>query len=71
MYIHLLFAQHEIIIANGARSESYYLGNAASRPERQVQAEILALFPELRGRGPSLLAARTVVQPRDGKLLAI
>ncbi len=71
MYIHLLFARHEIIIANGARSESYYPGHAVSRSERQVQAEVLALFPELREQGPSPLAARTIIRPRDGKLLAI
>ncbi len=70
-YIHLLFKQHEIVIANGAKSESYYPGHAVSRSERATQAEVLELFPELQGRGATpLKTARPVIRPRDGRLMA-
>lgn len=70
-YIHLLFKQHEIVIANGAKSESYYPGHAVSRSERATQAEVLELFPELQDRGATpLKTARPVIRPRDGRLMA-
>ncbi|KIC41008.1 type I secretion protein [Ruegeria sp. ANG-S4] len=70
-YIHLLFSRHEIITANGAKSESYFPGHAVSNTERQTQAEILALFPELaETRGRDLKTVRPVVHPREGRLIA-
>ena len=48
MYYHLLFDQHEVIYAEGAPTESLYLGKEAicalSRPGR---AEVATLFPDL------------------------
>lgn len=71
-YIHLLFGQHEIVTANGAKSESYYPGHAVSQSERETQAEILALFPELTSRElHAQKTVRPVVRPRDGRLIAI
>jgi Hint domain/Bacterial Ig domain len=47
-YHHLLFARHEIISAEGLWSESYYPGpNTLASHDAEVQAELLALFPEL------------------------
>lgn len=47
-YHHLLFARHEIISAEGLWSESYYPGPATlASHDPEVQAELLALFPEL------------------------
>lgn len=70
-YIHLLFQRHEIVFANGAKSESYYPGHALSQSERQTQAEVYALFPELKTRGGALIrTARPVIRPRDGRLVA-
>ncbi len=70
-YIHLLFKRHEIVIANGAKSESYYPGHAVSQSERRTQAEILALFPELAEKGADAVkTARPVVRPREGRLIA-
>lgn len=68
-YFHLLFEQHEIVIANGAKSESYYPGHAMTRSDRATQAELLRLFPQLVGSGASR-TARPVVRPRDGRLIA-
>ncbi|SDX35869.1 Hint domain-containing protein [Ruegeria halocynthiae] len=70
-YIHLLFRRHEIVIANGAKSESYYPGHALTQAEHRTQAEVLALFPELKVRGAAAVrTARPVVRPRDGQILA-
>lgn len=70
-YIHLLFRRHEIVFANGAKSESYYPGHAVARSEQNTQAEVLALFPELQTRGAvAAKTARPVVRPRDGRLMA-
>ncbi|WP_170404568.1 Hint domain-containing protein [Ruegeria arenilitoris] len=71
-YIHLLFSRHEIVIANGAKSESYYPGHAVTQADRDTQAEVLRLFPELRDRNPVMPeTARPVVRPREARALAI
>ncbi|WP_037314835.1 Hint domain-containing protein [Ruegeria halocynthiae] len=71
-YIHLLFSRHEIVIANGAKSESYYPGHALTQSDRATLAEVLQLFPELRARNPVLpTTARPVVRPREARALAI
>ncbi|UWR03025.1 Hint domain-containing protein [Ruegeria conchae] len=70
-YIHLLFRRHEIVFANGAKSESYYPGHALTQAEQRTQGEVLALFPELSVRGAaSVNTARPVVRPRDGQMLS-
>ncbi len=71
-YIHLLFERHEIIFANGAKSESYYPGHALTTPERETQAEILHLFPEFKARGARMPdTARPVVPAREARAIAI
>nr|WP_256368031.1 MULTISPECIES: Hint domain-containing protein [unclassified Ruegeria] len=71
-YVHLLFKRHEIIIANGAKSESYYPGHALTAADRETQSEVLHLFPELAGADPmSLETARPVVHPREARALGI
>lgn len=47
-YFHILFERHEIIRANGAWSESFYLGDVAKGALDAAQTkEILHIFPEL------------------------
>lgn len=71
-YIHLLFKEHEILFANGAKSESYFPGHARTRSEREVQAEVLELFPELMSdAASSQQTVRPVVRPRDARAIAI
>ena len=71
-YFHLLFQRHEIIVANGAKSESYYPGHAVTASDRETQSEILHLFPELAGPNPMLPeTARPVVHPREARAIAI
>lgn len=48
-YIHILFASHEIVIANGIPSESYHPGAAGLGAMAQdTREEVLKLFPQLR-----------------------
>lgn len=48
-YHHLLFSRHEIILAEGLWSESYYPGpTTMSGHDPEAQEELLSLFPELR-----------------------
>ncbi|KUJ78117.1 type I secretion protein [Ruegeria marisrubri] len=73
-YIHLMFARHEIIFANGAKTESYLPGHAVSRADRETQAELISLFPELarmtgKWEGANL-AARPVLRPREVQAFA-
>ncbi len=50
-YFHILFDQHEIIFANGAPAESLHVDDRAlSLSQEAARDEILALFPELKGR---------------------
>ena len=47
-YIHLMFDQHEVVLADGAWTESFQPGDHSLRGIGDAQrAEILALFPEL------------------------
>ncbi len=71
-YIHLLFSRHEIVFANGAKTESYYPGHAIAQADRDIQAEMLTLFPESRRRNSVLPeTARPVVRPREARTIAI
>jgi hypothetical protein len=47
-YIHLMFAKHEIVLANGAWTESFQPGDHSLKGIASAQrCEIIALFPEL------------------------
>lgn len=47
-YWHILFDRHEVVLANGAPSESLYTGpEALNAVSNESRAEIVALFPEL------------------------
>ena len=47
-YVHLLFAQHQVIYAEGAPTESLYTGKEALNAlAPAARAEITTLFPEL------------------------
>ncbi|MGB0798258.1 MAG: Hint domain-containing protein [Planktomarina sp.] len=46
-YCHLVFAEHEVIYANGAACESYLLDVTRDQLDRRVFTEICTLFPDL------------------------
>jgi Ca2+-binding RTX toxin-like protein len=68
-YIHILFDQHEIVLANGAWSESFQPGEATlDGLGAEQRAEVLALFPNLDQSG-SYPAARTTLRSREARVL--
>jgi Hint domain len=69
-YIHLLFVDHEIVMAGGVPSESYFLGHALREDRNGARAELRALFPELEGVASTLMPARQIVRRYEGELLA-
>lgn len=70
-YFHLLFNQHEILIANGAEAESLYTGAEAMKAVGSAAVEeIFTIFPELRSEHYSPLSARMAICGREGRKLA-
>lgn len=70
-YFHILFDRHEIMMTNGAPTESFFPGDyVLDALDRTIQDELYAIFPHLerggRGFGP---AARAAVRPGDAVLL--
>jgi len=59
-YIHLLFAQHEIVTAAGVPSESYFLGHVLRQPDPATRDEVLALFPDAPSEPSRIIPARQV-----------
>ena len=69
-YLHLLFDRHEVVFAEGARSETLYVGAEALRSVGEAaRAEILALFPQL-AQGADTAGARMFLTGRQGRDLA-
>ncbi|MEL7212158.1 MAG: Hint domain-containing protein [Pseudomonadota bacterium] len=73
-YIHLLFDRHEVILADGAWTESFQPGDYSVGGLDKVQrGELFTLFPELdapQGQGARFPAARQVLRKHEAKLLA-
>ncbi|NPD18585.1 Hint domain-containing protein [Alterinioella nitratireducens] len=69
-YIHLLFAAHEIVMAGGVPSESFFLGHALRACDADTRAELLALFPDLAPGARDLVPARQVARRFEGAVLA-
>ncbi|WCR19887.1 Hint domain-containing protein [Paracoccus alcaliphilus] len=71
-YFHMLFEQHEVVISNGAETESLYTGPEALKSVgRQAVQEIFILFPELRQRDYISEPARPLLSGRQGRKLAV
>lgn len=74
-YHHLVFDSHEVIEAEGAASESLYLGRQALRAmSPEARAELAALFPDLLQRlaaGDALPAARPLVNGKRGRRMQL
>jgi hypothetical protein len=70
-YLHLMFDRHEVIFAEGAPTESLYLGPMARRGLPQpALAEIVALFPDLADADRRPEPARPLVPGRQARRLA-
>lgn len=70
-YVHILFDQHEIVLAEDIPSESFFPGAAAmNNLEEKARDEILALFPELATKdGKFSRPARMALCNRETHLL--
>lgn len=69
-YIHMLFDQHEIILANGCWTESFQPGAAVLNGMEDAQRdEVLDLFPELAGNPKSYTAARPSLLAHEARVL--
>ncbi|WP_224823640.1 Hint domain-containing protein [Cognatishimia sp. MH4019] len=72
-YLHLLFDRHEVILADGAWTESFQPGDySVGGLDKAQRCEVLRLFPELETQGQysSFPAARQVLRKHEAKLLA-
>ena len=67
-YMHLLFDDHEVLWANGARAESLHPGDEAFRSLTNAgRDEVLEIFPELAKDGPRRAIARPVLTTREAR----
>ena len=71
-YCHILFDQHEIIFANGVKTESFLPGPASmSGFSGETQLEILSIFPELSATELSMCrAVRPILTRKEGVIFA-
>lgn len=71
-YVHILFDRHEIVMSNGAETESLYTGAEALKAIGAAAAEeVFTLFPELRDEGHVPAAVRPLLSGRNGRKLAM
>ncbi|MFV0408136.1 MAG: Hint domain-containing protein [Paracoccus sp. (in: a-proteobacteria)] len=71
VYVHMLFDRHEIVISNGAASESLFTGAEAMKSLSEgARAEIRLIFPEICGAGYIPQACRLLAPGRKGRKLA-
>lgn len=71
-YIHFMFDRHEVVLGNGAWTESFQPGDQSLQGLGHAQrAEILELFPELRSRDglEGYGAARKILKKHEAALL--
>lgn len=71
-YFHMLFDRHEVVIANGAESESLFTGTEALKMVGEAaREEIFTLFPELRQPDFVPASARPLISGRQGRKMAV
>ncbi|MCX7646683.1 MAG: Hint domain-containing protein, partial [Rhodobacteraceae bacterium] len=71
-YVHLLLDAHEILLSEGAWSESFQPGDhVVGRLDEETRAEVLALFPELAEMPAARVfpAARITLKAREAALV--
>ncbi|MFY0632806.1 MAG: Hint domain-containing protein [Vannielia sp.] len=66
VYVHVMFDAHEIIMAEGAWTESYQPGaHVLGEMEDEQREEIFEIFPELREDANSVITARMALKKRE------
>ncbi|KAB7610412.1 hypothetical protein F9L33_14010 [Amylibacter sp. SFDW26] len=72
-YYHMMFDQHEIVLSEGAKTESFYVTEASIHGlDKDTRSELKALFPELidEMRRPVMAGARTFLKRYEAALLS-
>ncbi len=70
-YTHVMFDRHEIVFAEGARTESFYVGDHICEADREIYDELTQLFPELaKKEHPAQNAARPFAKRFEALVLA-
>jgi hypothetical protein len=66
-YYHLMFDAHEIIYAEGAQTESFFMGTEVAKKDRETYLELMKLFPERAEKAvmDSVLSARMLLKPHE------
>lgn len=71
-YFHMLFERHEVVLSNGAETESLYTGPEALKSVgKAAREEIFTLFPELSHDDYEPIPARILATGRMGRKLAM
>ncbi|WP_312524950.1 Hint domain-containing protein [Paracoccus sp. (in: a-proteobacteria)] len=69
-YYHMLFDRHEVVMSNGAETESLFTGPEALKTIGAAAAEeVFSLFPELRDASYTPVSARNLLSGRSGRKL--
>ena len=72
-YIHIMFDSHQLVLSDGAWSESFQPGDMSlAGMDNEQREELLALFPEHFGADTDTsiyAAARPTVKPWEAKML--
>lgn len=72
-YFHVMFDKHQVVMSNGAETESLYPGPESIKAlPAEAVTEIYTLFPELRAEDADILieSARPLVKGRQGRRMA-
>ncbi|MCZ0963453.1 Hint domain-containing protein [Paracoccus benzoatiresistens] len=69
-YVHMMFAAHEVVLSNGAETESLYPGPQALLALGRAAEEIFTLFPQLRDTVEAFPGARPFVAGKQARQLA-
>ncbi|MFN3936813.1 MAG: Hint domain-containing protein [Gemmobacter sp.] len=69
-YHHIMFDRHEIVLAEGALTESFHPGDHAMMADPAIRGEILSLFPELDRNRAAMPTARAVLRGPEARVLA-
>jgi len=70
-YIHLMFAEHQIVFAEGAATESLDPHGDLARKDARIAREVLTLFPELDRPARPRADLPAVVRGGEGRALAL
>lgn len=70
-YVHLMFDRHEIVVSEGAPTESFNPGATVLRDDDAMRRELLSLFPEMDVRRPATFRcmARPTLRGREARSL--